>query len=302
MLSVVRGHAFGFEKPVLSPAQRMRTNSATSVKFQAKTYNPLLMTACRQGDHHQIEQLLAKGANPNMVNVLGETPMNAAITQRDLESARLLIKHGADPHRNDEFCLAYKPLGRAIINNALPIGEMLLNQGVSHEAADCNGLTPLMLAIWWGRSEFARLLLKRGAKVKAPERKEQPLKQAAMRDSPQLTQCILEQAKKENMDIAAVVEQVMDDKKGFPRTLPEAESLALLWRDIQRPNGRWHLGKTDSSARQKQLTEFNRQFQNRYQDLLWNHLKKTPVPLPTLVFNRELGVKSPFKNPLNRHS
>lgn len=56
----------------------------------------ILGTAVRRPD--VVRELLKEGANPNAVNAFGKTPLMHATQQNQIESARALLEHGADPN------------------------------------------------------------------------------------------------------------------------------------------------------------------------------------------------------------
>lgn len=62
------------------------------------------------------------------------------------------------------------PLGLAIVKGDLATVKKLLEYGASVDEK-CNGLTPLMLAARYNNVEIAKLLLAKGANVKAKDEK-----------------------------------------------------------------------------------------------------------------------------------
>lgn len=69
-------------------------------EFQRETnlvpFTPLLR-AVSIGSHAMALYLLEKGANPDLANVGGTTPLRLAAENGDLVMVRLLLDHGADP-------------------------------------------------------------------------------------------------------------------------------------------------------------------------------------------------------------
>ncbi|UAK24641.1 ankyrin repeat domain-containing protein [Sphingomonas nostoxanthinifaciens] len=59
--------------------------------------NTPLMTAVQLSDPASAQLLVESGAKVNLVNNRGETPLIMAVQHRDVASARLLISAGADP-------------------------------------------------------------------------------------------------------------------------------------------------------------------------------------------------------------
>jgi ankyrin repeat protein len=60
-----------------------------------------LQLATALGFTEGAEELIKKGANVNIADQTGETPLIAAVHARDVQMVRLLLEKGADPDRND---------------------------------------------------------------------------------------------------------------------------------------------------------------------------------------------------------
>ncbi|MBU6266055.1 MAG: ankyrin repeat domain-containing protein [Sphingomonadales bacterium] len=60
-----------------------------------------LVLACNMGFSEAVELLLAKGARVDEPNATGETPLIASVHRRDMAMMRLLLKAGANPDRAD---------------------------------------------------------------------------------------------------------------------------------------------------------------------------------------------------------
>ena len=91
----------------------------------------LLNMAVEMGRPDILQSLLEQGADPNIGHVLHEAVRNC-----DLDTAAVLLKHGADVHASDEY-LAMTPLGTALIMpndgmDRLDMIELLFDFGADH--------------------------------------------------------------------------------------------------------------------------------------------------------------------------
>jgi ankyrin repeat protein len=90
-------------------------------------------------------QLLAKGANPNVADVFGITPLMEACIRGNDAVIEELINKGADPNQKDTVgntaLLNAATLGRASVVN------LLLSKGAQPNLANNEGLTPLIQAM-----------------------------------------------------------------------------------------------------------------------------------------------------------
>jgi ankyrin repeat protein len=77
--------------------------------------------AVGKGNRQMVELLLSKGANVNHRGVMRGTPLMTAVQARQLEIAKILIEHGADPSLAG-------PDGRSSIQIARSLGESRMLQ------------------------------------------------------------------------------------------------------------------------------------------------------------------------------
>jgi ankyrin repeat protein len=123
---------------------------------------PLVVAAAMQGDPVIIEDLIAHGAN---VNAAGETgsPLHWAARQGNLEAVSALLSRGANVKSQapDGGTALHATLGDG---NDVRIAELLLDKGADLEARK-SGMTPLSMASLFGRTEWVRLFIQRGAQV-----------------------------------------------------------------------------------------------------------------------------------------
>lgn len=63
--------------------------------------NTPLMVAATSGEIELLQLLIAQGGNVNLANSSGETPLIRAVQRRDLPMARALLTAGSDPDQTD---------------------------------------------------------------------------------------------------------------------------------------------------------------------------------------------------------
>lgn len=89
---------------------------------------PLLNVS--EGDNDIVVDLLNAGADPNIINSLGQTPLTSAIRNKDPERVQLLLNAGADPqgiHREGQF--TFEPLMMSVYEGTVEITKILLEAG-----------------------------------------------------------------------------------------------------------------------------------------------------------------------------
>ena len=149
-------------------------------------------SAIQRDDASEIQQLLARGFDPNTrdpkgniglllairepapkvaqllagapnveVNILsdqGESPLMMAALKGQLALAETLIKKGADVNKT-----GWTPLHYAATSAHLPVIRLLLENYAYIDAESPNGSTPLMMASMYGNPEAVKLLIDEGA-------------------------------------------------------------------------------------------------------------------------------------------
>lgn len=97
-------------------------------------------------------------------NNMGYRPLlNTAVNYNRIETVKDLLKHGADPNIQDEHGLT--PLMRAVNYNHIENVKDLLKHGADPNIQDQHGLTPLMRALCYNHIENVKILLKHGAYI-----------------------------------------------------------------------------------------------------------------------------------------
>ena len=94
-----------------------------------------------------------------------ETPLHVSARWGHVETARVLLKHGADTEARDNRVLS--PLGCVALSGHAELAQVLLEHGADANAQDSFRCTPLYLASGLGKLAVARVLLSHGADVTA---------------------------------------------------------------------------------------------------------------------------------------
>jgi ankyrin repeat protein len=131
------------------------------LRSRTKT-NQELLTAAYRGDVAGIRALLARGADVNVRNREGHTPLWEAAYAGRAEAARLLLDRGADANARDENGMT--PLMWAVCGGYADTVRVLLERGADVNARSRFGLTAMSCVKGQSRREVADLLKKAGAR------------------------------------------------------------------------------------------------------------------------------------------
>ncbi|CAE7391991.1 unnamed protein product [Symbiodinium natans] len=117
--------------------------------------------AVQGGNLDIVKLLLELGADMDLSNGRGTTPLMLAAAYGQLEIASLLLQAGVNADLADDQGIT--ALMIAAVTGDLDIGRLLLEAGVNKDFAYPGGPTALMFAAREGQVEFVRLLLEAGA-------------------------------------------------------------------------------------------------------------------------------------------
>ena len=128
--------------------------------------NKELHYAARHGIYTWINDLMKEGADVNVRNQHGETPLMAATFHENIPIMDMLIDYGGDVNAyvdaNSETALNY-----AARQNCGKAMELLINKGADVNTRDQHGDTPLMVAAFYGNAPIMEMLIHNGSDVNA---------------------------------------------------------------------------------------------------------------------------------------
>lgn len=128
-------------------------------KSSKRTPLPELWSHARSGDSAGLRKELAGGADPNLGDDAGFTPLQAAVLGGHSDAISILVSAGADPNRVDRY--GNGPLWTAVLSAPLPlrveIVRLLLKAGAEPDRKNQHGRSPRDMAVEIGSgviSEF----------------------------------------------------------------------------------------------------------------------------------------------------
>lgn len=119
-----------------------------------------LMIAAWEGNVPLMELFVARGADINKTNAVGEQALQHAAWRGKLDAVKWLLAHGAQVNREP---LQWTALHYAVFAGHEEIVRFLLARGADINARSTNGSSVLMMAVYEGREELARDLVGLGA-------------------------------------------------------------------------------------------------------------------------------------------
>ncbi len=128
--------------------------------FDADRIGTGLMIAAWGGDIPMMELLVARGAELNMANALGESALMHAAWRGHRDVVKWLLARGA---RANSEPMRWSALHYAAFAGHWEVANLLLLSGADINARSTNGSSVLMMAVYEGHEPIVRRLLARGA-------------------------------------------------------------------------------------------------------------------------------------------
>lgn len=135
-----------------------------------------------------LKELLEKDVALDVLDSNGRSPLNRALRFNRIENAKLLLAKGANPNISDNG--GFSPL--QIANSNKELVELLFSKGALPNLPNSRGVTPFSYAIGSGKEDLVELYLNNGALVNEPcEEIAFPLHVAAVGDNVKVVELLL---------------------------------------------------------------------------------------------------------------
>ena len=128
----------------------------------------LALDYARNGETEALAGMLKHGLAVNLGDATDNSLLMLACYHQNLETARMLLAHGADVDRRNRR--GQTPLGGAAFKGYEDIVTLLLARGADIDADNGLGMTPLMFAALFGRTRVLAQLEAHGASLKRRNR------------------------------------------------------------------------------------------------------------------------------------
>ena len=129
--------------------------------------NDKLLDAAKSGDIDTVKQCLCDGANVNVKENDGWTPLIYASWNGHTDVAKLLLENDADVNAKDSA--GRTPLMCTTWHGHIEVAKVLIDNGANINAKNIHGWTPLMWGSSKGHADIAKLLVENCADVNAKD-------------------------------------------------------------------------------------------------------------------------------------
>lgn len=139
-----------------------------------------LIWASFNGNLAMVKNLAEAGANVNVVNADGFTPLHAAVESEKPEVVRYLLQRGAKIN-TATVQDGTTPLHTACYKGNKEIVQILIVAGANIEAKTVHGATPLVTAAFYGKKDIVECLKSNGAKIDVDSKEGEVLAKSAIK-------------------------------------------------------------------------------------------------------------------------
>jgi ankyrin repeat protein len=128
----------------------MLLNTGVDINEINKYNSTALANACFSRENYidTVKLLLSRGANPNIIDIYGYSPLMKAIENNKIEIAEILLSHGADPNITSKYGWSALLLATSYITEQrYKLIQKLVSYGVNINIMNSKGHTPLLNVI-----------------------------------------------------------------------------------------------------------------------------------------------------------
>lgn len=135
--------------------------SSNSFALSKAEANKVLLSVVSEGNTEGVHQMLSQGANVNVRDQQGKTPLLKAIYAGQIEVVSILLSYGANVNDTDKE--GSTALIVACENNYPVITEMITKHKVNLHHKNKRGYSALMISSMHGRDDIVKQLILAGA-------------------------------------------------------------------------------------------------------------------------------------------
>jgi ankyrin repeat protein len=170
----------------------LTVSAFTAVAAPAELNDSPLVEAARKQDQKAVRSLVSQKADVNARSTDGSTALLWLAHWNDSDTADLLLRAGAQANLANDFGMT--PLSQACTNGSAPFVRLLLKGGANPNLAIATGETPLMTCAKTGSVDAVKLLIEYGAVVdaKEPAQNQTALMWAAAERHPSVVTALIE--------------------------------------------------------------------------------------------------------------
>ena len=150
---------------------RLLLEHNADVNIQDKSGNTLLHLSVRKGDDNLCRLLLEHNADVNIQDKSGNTPLHLSARKGDENLCRLLLEHNADVNIRDYsgYTMLHLLVRGPYMFDGKIIDLLAKYRAQNIDIRDARGMSPLQVAVRWGKAQAVKKLVDHGADVSVVE-------------------------------------------------------------------------------------------------------------------------------------